>query len=213
MNGKTEPFEAHSDRYEAWFERHPEAYASELEAVRELWPRRGTSIEIGVGAGHFAFPLGIGTGIDPTPAMRQRASERGIAVQDGKAEHLPLEDRTFDAALMVTTICFVENPEQSLRELFRILRPGGCAVLGFVDRESPLGKEYQQKKSASIFYQEARFFSTQEVSSLLTQAGFIDLEYRQTLFTHPSRMEHPDPVQPGFGTGSFVVVRGIRPDA
>jgi len=35
---KTDAFETHADRYEAWFEHHGAAYESELWAVRELWP-------------------------------------------------------------------------------------------------------------------------------------------------------------------------------
>jgi SAM-dependent methyltransferase len=207
------PFEQYSDRYEAWFERHSAAYQSELSAVRELWPAEADGVEIGVGAGHFAAPLAISIGLEPSAAMRKAAARRGVHVVGGIAELLPFSDECFDAALMATTICFVRDPAQSVREMFRVLRSGGCAVVGFVDRESPLGREYAQKRGSSLFYGAARFFNTAEVTTFLTDAGFVGLEYRQTLFTHPDGMSEPDSVSAGYGDGSFVVARGLKPGA
>jgi hypothetical protein len=43
-------FEAHSERYKAWFARHEAAYPSELLAVRALLPWSGRSLEMGVGS-------------------------------------------------------------------------------------------------------------------------------------------------------------------
>ncbi len=210
MKSSLNPFEHHSDLYESWFVQHPAAYASELAAVRELWPAHAESLEVGIGAGHFAAPLSISQGVEPAAAMRDRAAARGITAVDGVAERLPFPDERFAATLMVTAICFVDDPAQSLWEMYRVLRPGGCAVVGFVDRHSPLGQEYEQKKDASLFYAPARFFSVADVTRLLTDAGFVNLEYRQTLFHHPDHMPTPDPVRPGTGEGAFVVVRGQK---
>jgi len=208
---KTDAFDAHADRYESWFDRHPAAYESELRAVRELWPAEADGIEIGVGAGHFGWPLGIKMGIEPSDAMRKAAARRGIQAENGIAERLPFPDGRFDAALMVTTLCFVDDPGKAVREMFRILRPGGCGVIGFVDRESVLGREYERRRESSVFYADARFFSAREVRALLTTAGFIGLACRQTLFGHPDQMEEPDPVKCGLGDGAFVVIRGRKP--
>ncbi len=205
-----EPFEQYADRYAEWFERHPAAYASELAAVRELWPPGAAGVEIGVGAGHFAAPLGIPVGLDPSPAMRQRAAAQGLRVVDGVAEDLPFDDASFAAALMVTTLCFVNDPVRSTRELFRILRPGGCAVIGLVDRTSRLGLEYEARRDNSLFYRQARFFSIPAVTAQLAGAGFVNLEYRQTLFGDLATMLEPEPVKTGYGGGAFVVVRGHK---
>ncbi len=209
---KTDPFDRYSDRYEAWFERHTAAYQSELDAVRRLWPAKVAGIEIGVGAGHFAAPLGIEVGVEPSAVMRTAAVRRGVHAIGGTAEHLPFPAKRFDAALMVTTICFVNDPARCIREMYRVLRPGGYAVIGFVDRESALGREYESNRESSVFYSEARFFSVSELVSLLTGVGFTDFEYCQTVFTHPGKMRVPDTVREGFGGGSFVVVRSRKPE-
>jgi len=205
---KTDAFEIYADRYEAWFEQHAAAYESELQSVRELWPPGKDGMEIGVGAGHFAGPLGIRTAVEPAAAMREAAARRGIDALDGVAEYLPFPDARFDAALMVTTLCFVDDAERAVREMYRVLRPAGCAVIGFVDRESVLGRKYERRRASSVFYREARFYSAPEVYALLSGAGFVNMESRQTLFHHPSEMQEPDPVEEGIGRGSFVVMRG-----
>ena len=70
---RTEPFEAHPERYDAWFERHDAACVSELLALRPFVPLAGRGPEIGVGSGRFAAPLGVQVGIDPSPTLLERA--------------------------------------------------------------------------------------------------------------------------------------------
>ena len=113
---RTEPFEQHPDRYDQWFERHPHVFAAEVRALRSLMPRDGRGLEIGVGTGRFAERLGIGKGVDPSPVMRRRGRERGINVREGVAEDLPYADGQFEVAVLVTTICFVDDVETSLAE-------------------------------------------------------------------------------------------------
>jgi hypothetical protein len=65
------PFERHTGRYERWFGRHEAADLSELRVLRELLPDPGLALEIGVGTGRFAGPLGIAVGIEPSRAGTQ----------------------------------------------------------------------------------------------------------------------------------------------
>ncbi|MCK4804128.1 MAG: SAM-dependent methyltransferase, partial [Spirochaetes bacterium] len=79
---KIKPFEEHTAQYEEWFEVNNFAYESELLAVKRMLPEKGIGMEIGVGSGRFAGPLGIQFGIEPSAKMREIAKKRGIDVVD-----------------------------------------------------------------------------------------------------------------------------------
>jgi SAM-dependent methyltransferase len=203
---RTAPFDSHDRRYDDWFEEHRAAYVSELLALRPFVPWQGRGLEIGVGTARFAGPLGVRVGVDPSLRMLARAASRGIQVVAGTAEELPFGSRTFDYALIVTTICFVDSAETMLAEARRVLRPSGTLVIGFIDRDSPLGQHYLAHRSESVFYQDATFYSATEVDSLLGQAGFTVRVWGQTLSRPLPDITEIEPLRPGTKAGAFVVV-------
>lgn len=204
------PFEDHAGTYDDWFSANRFAHESELRAVRHLLPRGGSVVEVGVGTGRFAGELGIALGVEPSISMRRIARERGVSVIGGKAEALPFRDGRFDFVLMVTTLCFFDDVERSLREAHRILKPAGSLVIGFIDRDSPLGKTYEERKTGSLFYRQATFHSASEVAGFLEDAGFRTMVFAQTIFRDPGGMDEADPVREGYGEGCFVVVRADK---
>ena len=207
---RTDSFDRYSSRYDSWFERHPFIFQSEREAIRSLLPRGGQGIEIGVGTGRFALSLGITQGVEPSKVMADMARKRGIEVIEGVAESLPYEDNRFDFLLMVTTICFVDDPEQTFREGHRVLKPGGFLILGFIDRHSFLGQKYSEDKLNNVFYRDANFYSVAEVKRYLHRANFGHFEFRQTLFGPVEDIKEVEPVKEGYGEGSFVVLRAQK---
>jgi SAM-dependent methyltransferase len=207
---RVEPFEAHHERYEAWFAKHEAAYVSELLALRPFVPCEGRGLEIGVGTGRFAAPLGVQVGVDPSPAMLAHAVARGIQAVEGCAERLPFADASFDHALVVTTICFVDSPPALLAEAKRVLRPGGRLVIGFIDRESTLGQHYLAHRHESAFYREATFVSADEVERWLGEAGFSIAGWGQTLSRPLPETRDIEPLRPGRGECAFVVVAATK---
>jgi len=207
---RVKPFEKHTDQYEKWFEKNRFAFESELQAVKTLLPTSGTGIEIGVGTGRFAAPLGIKLGVEPSREMGNIARQKGIEVLDGVAEELPFDDAQFDFVLMVTTICFLDDIEESFKEAFRVLKTDGTLIIGFVDRKSPVGMMYEKHKDENVFYKEATFFSVDEVVSFLKKAGFKDFTFSQTIFSHLNEINNIEPVKEGYGEGSFVVISGVK---
>ncbi len=202
---KIEAFENNSDRYDLWFERHQEAYKSELDALRQMiGTQRLFGLEVGVGSGKFAKPLGITVGVEPSNEMAKKARALGIDVVDGVAEALPFDDCTFDFVLFVTTICFVDDVEKSFKEAFRVLKSGGYIIVGFVDADSSLAKSYIKNREKSHFYKDATFYSTAQLSSELDSAGFGELSFKQTLIP-----ESQNQVKDGFGDGAFVVIKAL----
>ncbi len=202
-----EPFEKYTDEYDEWFKQHRDLFEAELSAIRRFIPdTRAKGMEVGVGSAQFAQPLAITMGVEPSAQMARRAKRRGVQVCLAVAEELPFLDRVFDFVLMVTTICFVDDVQQSFQEAYRVLKPGGFFVVGFVDKESRLGREYQGKKQQSRFYKDATFFSVPEVRSYFHKTGFKALQTRQTLISSmPTKV-----ILDGYGKGSFVVIKGVK---
>ena len=207
---KTKPFEKYSNKYEDWFEDNKYAYQSEINAIKDILPVFKSGIEIGVGSGKFALPFNIKLGIEPSVEMRRLAESRGITVLNGIAENLPLENEKFDLVLMVTTLCFLDDVKKAFSEVYRILKPEGYFINGFVDKNSKIGKIYQKYKDRSIFYKEAVFFSTKEVVKLIDEAGFRKIEFRQTIFSPLDKINKVNIVKKGYGEGSFIVIRAHK---
>lgn len=207
---KIEPFEKHTIKYNRWFEENKYTYQSEINAIKDIMPQFNNAVEIGIGSGKFALPLGIKLGVEPSAKMRKVAQGKGLEVLYGIAENLPLKSESFDLALMVTTLCFLDDVKIAFSEVYRILKPGGYFINGFVDKNSNLGKIYQKYKEKSIFYKIATFYSTDEVVLVLKEAGFKNIEFRQTIFQPLDKIKKVEPVKQGDGEGSFVVVRAQK---
>ena len=199
-------FEEAAVEYDEWFEAHKWVYQTEVEAVRKFIPKTGEGIEIGVGTGRFSIPFGIKVGVEPARAMAEIARKRGISVYEAKAEHLPFQDNSFDFALMVTTLCFLENPSQVLQEMKRILKHTGKIVIGMLDEDSKPGKHCEEKRKKSKFYKDARFYSVKQVLDWLEKLEFDNLQIVQTIFKNPDKIQSLEPVEECFGKGLFVVI-------
>lgn len=113
-------------------------------ALRALDVKQGERVvEIGFGGGDLlASLLGTGAsrvvGVDLSPEMVARARKRfrrqiadgRLSVLLGSVDDLPLEAASIDKACSLHTLYFWQDPAAGMRELARILRPGGTLVIG-----------------------------------------------------------------------------------
>jgi ubiquinone/menaquinone biosynthesis C-methylase UbiE len=116
------------------------------ERLREiLEPRPGERLlEIGPGTGYYTLDLAEWVGADGSVEIfdlqqemldhtMRSAAERGIAnlaATQGDARSLPYEDGSFDAAILITVLGEIPDQDAALREVRRVLRPGGRLVVG-----------------------------------------------------------------------------------
>jgi len=207
---KTRPFDQYTDEYEAWFVNNKYVFQSELNAIKKALPDKGDAIEVGIGSGIFAAPLGIREGVDPSEAMREKAKKRGIRVMDAVAENLPYADQSKDVVLMVTTICFVDDIYKSFREVHRVLKDGGYFIIGFVDKNSLVGKFYLGQKDENVFYEDAIFWGTEELYEILKDTGFKINNTFQTVFGKIEEINKVQDVLVGYSQGGFVVIKAQK---
>ncbi|NPV61941.1 MAG: class I SAM-dependent methyltransferase [Methanotrichaceae archaeon] len=199
-------FEKHAAEYDEWFDQNEGVYKSEIQALKDLIPQEGVGLEVGVGTGRFALPLGIRAGVEPAKSMAKMARKRGIKVHEASADALPFGDESFDFVLIMTVLCFLEDPLAALLEARRVLKPGGLIIIGMIDSDSPLGQEYERKKLTSKFYRNARFRSAEQVLSWLKGLDFNCTEARQTVFGRRNEIDSIEPFEAGHGKGAFVAI-------
>jgi ubiquinone/menaquinone biosynthesis C-methylase UbiE len=117
---------------------------------------------------------------------------------------------SFDFVLMAFSICYFRDLSLAFSEAKRVLKNGGSLIVGFLDRNSIIGKEYEERKTRSLFYRDANFYSVKRVTEEFRKQQFRNLHYAQTLFHTLDEIKEFEPAKPGYGEGSFVLIRGIK---
>ncbi len=159
--------------YDEWYRRHELVAMAEVRAVSMVRPE-GFGMEVGVGSGFFAKNLGIPLGLEPALAMAELARDRGVMVVSGMGELMPIRDSSLDYVVMIVTICFLDDPRNTLREVRRVLRPGGRLVTCIVPRDSAHGRFYRELGGRGHrFYSAAHFYRVGEVVEMLRSLGFV----------------------------------------
>jgi len=115
-------------------QRKPDTVSHELRR-KLLAGLRGRVIEVGCGDGRAfeLYPPAVERvlAVEPDPIARDVASERAAAapveveVVDSVADALPAGDASFDAAVLIWVLCSVPDPAAALREVRRVVVPGG----------------------------------------------------------------------------------------
>ncbi|MDX1568547.1 MAG: class I SAM-dependent methyltransferase [Longimicrobiales bacterium] len=94
----------------------------------------GTVLEIGPGTGpnlRYLSSEARWIGVEPNPYMESyleneaEVRHRRLHLVRGVAETLPLADESVDVAVSTLVLCSVEGPDRALKEIHRVLKPGG----------------------------------------------------------------------------------------
>lgn len=120
----------------------------ELSSLREelLFCAKGKVLEIGAGTGlnfsHYPKDVDI-IATDPDDKMlkkaRKKADNNHIKIELADAQNLPFKDCEFDTVVATLVFCSVPDPDRALREVYRVLRPGGSfLLLEHVRRNTPI---------------------------------------------------------------------------
>jgi ubiquinone/menaquinone biosynthesis C-methylase UbiE len=153
----------------------------------------GRVLELGVGMGlnlRFYDPAKVSEvmGVDPSPELRAvaQAAERDpalkVKVEDGDAEALPFEDKSFDTVVCTFTLCSVCAPAKALGEARRVLKPGGRLLFCEHGLAPDEGVAKWQRRIEPVWKRIAGgCHLTRPVTSAIEQAG-LKLERRETMY-------------------------------
>lgn len=190
-----------------------EEMAAELEAVyskRDILRRRALVhealgavpgdrvLDAGCGPGFYVAetlervgPGGSVVGVDASPPMLALAAKRSeghdnVSFHEGDVTALPVADADFDRALSVQVLEYVEDIPAALRELHRVLRPGGRVLLWDVDWATVSWRSDDPARMERVLRGWDEHLSDpslpRTLSSQLRSAGFADVEMRGHAF-------------------------------
>jgi ubiquinone/menaquinone biosynthesis C-methylase UbiE len=177
----------------SWYERHVLPWLVEIAcSVRPVWRQRqkivplaqGRVLEVGIGTGlnleHYDKSrieqiIGLDPGLEMHPQARRRSRRAGIEVElvGLSAERIPYDDATFDTVLVTYALCTIADPACALKEMRRVLKPGGRLIYC----------EHGLAPDASVRRWQARLTPVwsrlaggchldRDIARLLTEAGF-----------------------------------------
>jgi 2-polyprenyl-3-methyl-5-hydroxy-6-metoxy-1,4-benzoquinol methylase len=155
-------------------------------------------LDVGCGDGAYAIQaaqLGANvTGLDISPVMldaaERRAEAAGVSLEwrEGRAEALPFPAASFDVVIAVTVLCWVSDAPAAVREMARVLRPGGIVVIGELGRYS-LWASVRRFRGwfGERFWREAHFWTPGELRRLAETSGLRFDAVRGAVYYLPSK--------------------------
>jgi ubiquinone/menaquinone biosynthesis C-methylase UbiE len=207
----SDEFARQASTFEVWAEKVDADVATRFGAALGA-AARGRLIDIACGPGVVAAALAPNAAsilaFDATEAMLDKAKARcakaglrNVEFKSGDAERLPFADGEFDGAVTRAAVHHFSEPQRAFAEMFRVLRPGGTAVIADVissedTDESRLHNAIERLRDPS----HVRMLPASELKSAVRQAGFRDLEattwdiYREleewfSIVSDPARVE------------------------
>lgn len=152
---------------------------ADLAAAFALLDRQLIVGDLGCGTGSLSAALAPHVGhvhaIDASPAMLTAAASRlagfgNVSVEEGALESLPLSDGVLDVAILMLVLHHVSDPVRALREVHRVLRPGGRVLIGDM---RPHAHERFREQMGHVWLG----FAEPTLQEWLHEAGFVQPRY------------------------------------
>jgi len=221
-----EIFDHWAEKYDLWFEtpmgRLIKGYESDL-VLRMLAPTpKDVILDAGCGTGIFtADILETGArvvGLELALAMLRRAMTKcpGRTFQSviGDMQRLPFADASFNKAISITAIEFIQDAKIAVQELFRVTKPGGCVIVATLNSLSPWARRRKEAaEKGHPLFRHAIFRSPDDMKRLSPVEGRV-----QTAI-HFEKNDDPDVApkieksgrEKNLDTGAFLAMRWIKP--
>lgn len=224
-------FDQYAAEYDAWFLENPNVLESEARLVASTLKDAGRILSVGCGSGLFEnimrdeFGIVITDGVEPSAPMAEIARKRGLTVTEATAEEFDYPEGKYDTILFNGCPSYITDLRTVIGKVYKALPKGGRIVLVDVPKESTYGILYNLAKAVGTWnhpllegtfppnpypielVKVASWRTTAEKINLLTEAGFTNQAYAQTLTTHPlySDLRSEDPVE-GYDKGDYVAI-------
>lgn len=224
-------FDQYAAEYDAWFLENPNVLESEARLVASTLKDAGRILSVGCGSGLFEkimrdeFGIVITDGVEPSAPMAEIARKRGLTVTEATAEEFDYPEGKYDTILFNGCPSYITDLRTVIGKVYKVLPKGGRIVLVDVPKESTYGILYNLAKAVGTWnhpllegtfppnpypielVKVASWRTTAEKINLLTEAGFTNQAYAQTLTTHPlySDLRSEDPVE-GYDKGDYVAI-------
>lgn len=220
-------FDEWPERYEGWFSTPIGRLVKETECrlvMEMLAPAVGEKIlDAGCGTGVFTMDyLAAGAevvGLDISQPMLDMAARKlsdypFLAVQ-GDMLCLPFEDDSFDKAVSVTALEFIEDARRAIDELFRITKPGGVVVVATLNGLSPWAARRRAKTARGQRHvlEGAFFRSPEELLAYSPVGGVAASVVHFQKDDPPERAAETERLgqAQGLDTGAFIAARWVKP--
>ena len=222
-----EIFDHWAEKYDQWFEtpmgKLIKGYESKL-ILRMLAPEPGELIlDAGCGTGIFtediietgARVVGLELAFDMLRRAVTKCSGQTFHSVIGDIQRLPFADASFNKAISITAIEFIQDARRAVEELFRVTKPGGCIVVATLNSLSPWA---QRRKEAAQkghpLFKHAIFRSPDEIKSLSPVEGIVKtaIHFEKNDDPDVARKIEKSGSEKGLNTGAFLAARWLKPD-
>jgi ubiquinone/menaquinone biosynthesis C-methylase UbiE len=165
--------------------------------LRAELPQGGDVLEVAPGPGYFAIEMAEGgayrvTGLDVSRTMvelaRTNAAEAGVEVdfRRGDASAMPFSDDSFDLLTCSAAFKNFSEPHKALEEMYRVLRPGGTALVVDLHRDVPMSDIRKYFAGMGLGTVE-RWMTVATFRFMLLKRAYTRAEFEQLLADIPFR--------------------------